>query len=471
MKPGQHLKFCVSVTMLRAVAAFWLTLIGAQGVAQNAWVQKDFILGTFFDPPVDIRARNVHSDSARFALAKEAHFNLLTGTQGEGGIDRSFEGMRHGLRIAQKVKMKYLVSDNRFFEAYNHSFQESEARSISDGYQRLPSDLRSVLYGYFLCDEPRFMLKHLERVKNWKSHFDQRDPAKLVYVNFVASYAADANWDGFAEGNRNDALDEPEREQYEQYLHTYNQNVNPAVISFDHYPFFANGKVRNDYFYNLQIIRDIASGKPFWAMPMTSGHLSYVDPTEAHIAFMYFCPLAYGAKGLIDFTFWPPDERDYRNAPIDREGCRTDRFWIIRKLNLFVTKIVAPVIMGSTSAGVYHASRYPGNQVYLSDSTIGRVEGLASVGDARILVGAFHQTKAVYYLVVNKSLNPLSDVRISLKGKRTKVHLSPRYTSFTEQTSLEYRLGSAVYSPSARVTTVRIPELAGGEGRVVRVKQ
>lgn len=437
---------------------------------QNRWRQSEFILGTFWDPPVHIEPRYLDSDLRGFRLARDAGFNLLTGTQIEPNIDRSFDGMKCALKLAWQTGLQYLVADERFYPAYGCIFDKSKAKELVDAYKKLPASLRSAMFGYNLCDEPYFEQDHFKSISQWKWLIETSDPSKLVYLNLASSYAPSYNWGGFRGGNEDRVLDANERDEYESYLSLYIDNLRPTVISFDHYPFFADGTIRRDYYYNLSVIRRKAGKRPFWAYPMTVGHLAYSDPSEAQLNFMYFCPIAYGAKGLIDFCFWTPsDNENYRESLIDANGEPTRRYFLIKRLNLYVRRILEPVVMRVPNVMTYHVSSYPQNQLYISDEIGEDSTRVLFADDEHVMVGVFANPSNRYLLVVNKSLSTISSVRIHLKGQVSRIFFSPRVVGFTDTTQLKYRQQPIKIDGQTNTSTFLIPELIGGEGRLVRL--
>ncbi len=466
---GQNATAARLPNLLSILLCLSIGLVTPSVLCQSRWHQKEFILGTFHDPPINIQKKNFAKDSASFALAKNAYFNLLTGTQGDGRIDHSLDGMRYSLQLAAAVGLKYLVTDRRIYEGFEKPYDTAVARQVAKDYRSLPSALRAAQYGYFLCDEPQFRLDHLNNVSGWNSLISQLDPEKLVLVNLAPSYSVDADWGGFSSGNSNGILDANERADYELYLRTYITRLKPKVVSFDHFPFFKDGAFRHDYFYNLNIVRNNTNKAAFWACPMTVGHSSYVDPTEAHIRFMYFCPIAYGAKGLCVFSFFPPPEEGYRSALFDQQGNKTQRYEIVRQLNLYVSQVVGPVVMRVPNVGVFHASIFPPNQTgfdgsdYLSSSLI------KSVSDSRILIGLFQNSQELYLFVVNKDVAKVENVSIKLRRLVRQIFLAPRVMDFSFTSSRRYEQIETYVQPKQNSSTFVIPELEGGEGRMVKV--
>jgi hypothetical protein len=440
----------------------------AQAPAQTGWTQKEFILGTFYDPPFYFKEQKVERDLAAFKLAKDCNFNLLSGTQDPSRIDHSFEGMKYALTLANRLGLQYMVADGRYYPAYDFDLNESVARAMVAQYKKLPANLRQTMYAYNLCDEPHYTEKHIKRVSDWVRFLEAQDPEKLVYVNLVASYAPGYSWGGF-KGRDNGEVGEPEKRSYEDYLTKYIDNLKPGVICFDHYPFFKNGNVRRDYYYNLSVIRSKAKGTPFWAVPMTVDHLVYADPTEAQLSIMYFAPIAYGAKGLIVFTFWELPAPDYRLALIDKYGKPTRNYPVVKRLNLFVRKVLAPVVMNVPNVAVYHASKFPNEQQNIDAEIAAPSRVVGSIGHRSLLIGVFADTTQSYLFVVNKSQDPLTNVPVSVKGNVSEVSFAPRVVGFAENTKLTYTTVATRYDSQSRSTVFTIPALAGGEGKLIRV--
>ena len=440
-------------------------------VAQQRWSQTEFVLGTWWDPPYDPKGLALDTDVAAFREARDAYFTLLSGTQGDNGIKHDFPGMRYALRVAARAGVRYLVSDYRFYEAYKKPWTATISKGVVEDYTHIPPEERSALYGYELTDEPHFTNDQFSHLAAWARYLQSADSSRLSFYNLVPCSAVDANWGGFTAGNQNGILDDSERVQYEEYLHLYSDSLRPAVVCFDHYPFFGDGTIRRDYFYNLDAIRRAAGKRPFWASPMAADHLIYIDPSEQHLRFMYFCPIAYGAQGLMVFTFVTPPYREFRSALLDREGKRTAKYDIVRRLNLYVKTVLGPVVMGNPCVAVYHLSDAPGKQLFIATGIPSDSPYLSWVSDDHMMVSVFEGQRNRYLLIVNKDLHTVANIDIALKGRIPGVFFAPRVIGFDETSSLEYRKVDTRVEPGAlTVSLFRIPELAGGEGRLIRIR-
>ncbi|MGB5875104.1 MAG: hypothetical protein WBH56_15400, partial [Bacteroidota bacterium] len=286
--------------------------------------------------------------------------------------------------------------------------------------------------------------------------------------NLVASYAPSYKWGGFESGDQKIDLDPAEQEEYEQYCSLYVDSLRPKVVSFDHYPFFADGRIRPDYFYNLNVMRRRAGSRPFWAYPMTVDHLTYVNPGPSHLRFMYFCPIAYGAKGLIVFTFWQPKIKEYREAIVDLEGNPTSKYDVIKELNLYVSRLLGPLVMEQPHRRIHHASSFPDQQnVYAFKPSDSRL--IKEIDDGRLLVGEFGDDQVAYLLVVNKSLEDMESFEITLRGKETSVWVGPPLEGFSERSPLTYRTLDLDRETAWDGAVLRDGPLRGGEGKLYRV--
>jgi len=155
---------------------------------------------------------------------------------------------------------------------------------------------------------------------------------KLDFINLYPTY-----WDGT-----------PTAEDYEKYVDSFfaSQEYKPRVLCFDHYPLLKTeaGGFRKDYYLNLEIIRNksLQYSVPFWMIVLSSGHLSYKNPTFEEISFQVYSALAYGVKGIgyylysksgeqVGYTSWIlEDYVDNLNVPDSLHG---PLFYPVKELN------------------------------------------------------------------------------------------------------------------------------------------
>ena len=215
---------------------------------------------------------------------------------------------------------------------------------------RLPTISGSpALTGYVVKDEPYF--KELEDCPNvpdddydgWvrRCFFYTRylAPDKLLFMTLV--YVLD-----------NSDLQSSylgKIKTYPEYLRWLQSEFHPNLWTYDVYPINAKGGITyctSDRFYGaLKDFRDISlpvnSGRPFWAYCMSAPHIvgaqdRYLPaPTIGNLRYEAFSALAYGAQGIVYFTYTQRNNsgEEYLSAPINRNGQRTDIWYTVRTVN------------------------------------------------------------------------------------------------------------------------------------------
>ena len=141
-------------------------------------------------------------------------------------------------------------------------------------------------------------------------------------------------------------------------------------------------------------------------------HSNYTDPTEYQLNFSVFCPLAYGAKGIIYFTYETIPERygvKFGDAIIDKYGNPTKKYYTVKTINQYVAEVIGPVIMNSTKVGTFHVSEQSGNEV-IDKSQVLTNSNILKIDNSNILVGIFKSnTSAVRYLLLVNKKNDIKE--------------------------------------------------------------
>lgn len=129
---------------------------------------------------------------------------------------------------------------------------------------------------------------------------------------------------------------------YRDYVEEFVKDVNPPFLSLDIYPIKKDkdGNIYVDpvFYSSMETIRDVSleSDRPFWSYILANKHWMYPKPSREYLRFAVFSSLAYGAQGLIYFTYLLPDfdaKGEFTDAPIDKEGRRTDVWYMVRDIN------------------------------------------------------------------------------------------------------------------------------------------
>ena len=304
---------------------------------------------------------------------------------------------------------------------------------------------QNYIYGWKVWDEPgrnRKLCKPFNLVPN----DDNADINKLVkqirsdsvlnkkldFINLFPTY-----WDGT-----------PTAESYEKYVDAFfaSQEFKPRVLCFDHYPFLKpeSGGFRNDYYLNLEIIRDksLQYNVPFWMIVLSSGHWGYKNPTFEEISFQVYSALAYGAKGIgyymysrswerVGYTSWIlEDNVDKLNVADSLYG---PLFVPVQKLNENI-QTLGKILTNLKSIEVIHTSDYPNKQKEITQSLLknNQADNLIkeilnndnSNSDPKLLIGIFEEKNnsasiGNYILIVNKDVTSSSQIIVSLNNKHS----------------------------------------------------
>ena len=442
--------------------------------SDETFVQTEFQIGTFWDPclsafPDKSNTLSVNRDIARFQIASMAYFNLLTGTQDEGCGISGWQGLEYALHIASKVGLRYLIGDPRLWSPFD---LQSGLSLISD-VRALPEPEQRSILGYHLGDEPDFA--NAERLKDWIQFIKEHDSNHLAYTNLLPMLSGQSTTD------------------YEKYLKVFlndkSESRRPSVVSFDRYPFYANGGVDQHYFYNLEIARSMAAGRPFWTYVMSVHHgkpsdVEYINPTEEHLRFMAMAPIVYGAKGLIYFTYELPnatksdgtraDGFKFFSAIVDHCDVLTDKYAQVRTINWFITNVAGPIAMRTTCDVVLHQSTFPTHEQFPQEQMLGADPDalVLSLGHQNAMVGILRDLSGSadrFLLIMNKGIghNPINlEVRLRGNWAGNRASLSPSVRNYDGSTAFVSM--DSTYMPSEDVTTFKL-SLFGGEARIVKL--
>lgn len=281
------------------------------------------------------------------------------------------------------------------------------------------------IYGYSVWDEPSdvgklydfwdstfFNNNEFDDIKNLTDQIRKHpnSTGKLSFVNLYPMY-----WDS----TNND------ESRYKSYIDNYfsiMDSTKPELLCFDYYPFLNNGGFRSTFFQNLKIIRQksMEYNVPFWFMLLSSKHLDYPDLTISQIRMQAYSALAYGAKGLIYYTYTLTPNWGgitYDSAILDKNfniinppDGHGPKYNDVAALNAEI-KILGQTLLQLTPIVVYHNSDYPTPQSGINEELISNsnkvyniVSSVTGTGNNYAMVGYLkHQTtNADYLFVVNK---------------------------------------------------------------------
>ncbi|MCC7376897.1 MAG: hypothetical protein IT581_19720 [Verrucomicrobiales bacterium] len=329
----------------RWLAACLLLAFGhlAASAATRRFTQDRFGIGFWVAPQTDVDVEG------RYAEIAEANFTFVIGLCG-GASPMPADQQ---LRLCEKYGLKALVT-----------LSGPPSANLPDG---------PAVWGYGVTDEPN--ASQFDDLRKTVDRLRELRPGKLAYINLFPNYANATQ------------LGTP---TYAEHVGKFIAQVQPDVLSMDHYPRFGpDVDGRDNYCRNLEVMsRDsLAAGIPFWNFFNTMPYGPHTDPTEAQLRWQIYTSLAYGAKGVMYFCYWTPrgDEFPKGGAILTADGRRTRHYDEAKRINAGL-KNLGPTLMNLTSQGVV--------RIRPKSSASGQpFDGpLRSISDGDYLIGIFrHQ--------------------------------------------------------------------------------
>lgn len=244
--------------------------------------------------------------------------------------------------------------------------------------------------GFFLRDEPpRGVLKAVCEAHRIMLRLA---PDKLPYVNQFPYHGDIAERYGFS--------------SWPEYLDRYVEASGATQLSYDCYCQMMEGPFENPlYFQNLEFMRDASLRHhiPFWNIILATPHFRYRAPSKDDMRWQINTSLAYGCRGILYFTWYTPRTCNYRDAPIDAHGEKSERWYMIRDLHRDFRARFEQVYLGLRSTAVYHwPDAPPGSSVLDGSGLVKAIRGDAA--DSEFVVGEFLDPRErPWVMVVNRS--------------------------------------------------------------------
>ncbi|MBR1733573.1 MAG: hypothetical protein IJ729_07580, partial [Alloprevotella sp.] len=262
------------------------TLLSLPAMRAQEWFQTEFLIGTYYDPPV----QGVESEeevAEQYRRAREAGFNLLTNRRITHGYGTVREAKLQ--ELARRYGFKMLKKDDYLSRTPAKTMTRDAAAKRLATKRR--QGTQEDIYGYDLMDEPRNE-EDKARIRNVMAAAREECPDKPFLVNLLPSY-------GF-----------PSWEEFRNYAESYaSADMGLQLLCFDNYfpqSLFQNPpSTRYSYFSDLALLRRLAGNRPLWSYVITRQRVKRMAEPQQR-AFMWlsaFAPLAYGAKGLLYFTY------------------------------------------------------------------------------------------------------------------------------------------------------------------------
>ena len=316
--------------MRRLLLASVVLFLGLLTLPSLAWEPSEFPISYWWGPPAEANRLET------WQTVREANFTVCGPRAGY-----SVEENRRLLDFCQQIGVKAIVTDSRL------SWQVTAGDYWREGLAGVVKDYGSHpgLFGYYLQDEPNYRL--FEPLGKLNQELLRLDPAHMAYINLFPTYAS---------------VEQLGTPTYREHLDHYMDTVRPAVLSYDHYCLRRDGSDTQDYFENLELIREagLRHDTPAWNIILALPFPGYRRPSEGEMRWQVYTSLAYGVKGILYFTYWTDAGWEERGEVgiVDSDGKPGPLFPVIRQLNGEM-RTLGKTLLGLTSTGVYHTGAIP----------------------------------------------------------------------------------------------------------------
>ena len=219
--------------------------------------------------------------------------------------------------------------------------------------------------------------------------------------------------------NYSDRVSQRDGLSYEDYLQYFVDHCSPKLLSFDHYPFFEDGFHAREYLDNLAAVRKCCDKNKleFWSFIQSTSFGKNPPPTEGQMNFRVHSNIAYGAKGLLYFTYSQVvHEQGFGSALLDKEFRRTQLYEYAKKINAGIEKIGTRLLELKPLGVKFFGERY------LDYST---AEADFSLSGGNFLAGLFLEAGKRCAYLVNLDLEKGAAARLSSKRGEKEILLSP----------------------------------------------
>lgn len=289
------------------LSVFLLSGRCASGEPQR-FTQDRFVIGFWVEPPAD------ESMATRYRELAQAHFNTVISGLGPD----SPEPFQRLMALCDRYDLHAIVS------------APQNAQDAPD---------QAACIGYGIRDEPN--AADFPALRARVDALREVRPGRLGYINLFPNYATPEQLDTAT---------------YEEHVARFIAEVNPDVLSMDHYPQFRPGADgRDNYCANLAVMREqsLKAGIPYWNFFNTMPYGVQTDPTEDQLRWQIYTTLAYGAKGIMYFCYYTPGGGEFPKggAILLRDGRLSRHYDQAKRINARVANL-GRTLMRLTSTGV-----------------------------------------------------------------------------------------------------------------------
>ncbi len=395
------------ILALAALAVFGILSIGhaeetktpSPNSLKPAVSDLPFIISYWWGPPMQ------ETTLERYKEIAEAGFNVAmpASTAGKTPPAENEAHNRKFLDLCKQVGIKGVIADSAMPYGDGDKMAAPKPEEIPAIQKSLDSIIAKysthpALLGYFVTDEPA--VPAFARTGLITQYLLKKDPKHLPYTNILPNYA----------GGDGGQWSKP---KYEGTVAKYIEEVNPTLMSWDHYRQMMGGGDESFYWQNLEVMRKLCTkaGIPYIQIIVSLKHMGYRECSEADLRWQVYTSLAFGSRGIMYFTYWDVKGLAWADAPaiITMDGKRDKKYDYVKKINARIAKL-GPTLTKLVCTGAYCNAPLPPDGVPLSaDAPVKKIDG------GRIVVGCFHDAGDKRYIFpVNRTVNKIITAKLTL---------------------------------------------------------
>ena len=415
------------------------------------------ILG-LINPPSVVTTNPSFTTKKNYEIYKNAGFNIVLPCYERPTFKES--EVRKALEICAELELAYIVNDSEL----RCSGSEGTNGTV-EGYKSILENAWYQDYEAFAGiaskDEPN--ANDFDEIAKGKEALQQVFPDKIFHSTLFPEYAT------YAQLQILDCSDVTGWEGYEEYVSQYVEKVNPELLAYDFYLWHTmvnpdlNQDSTRDFFRSLSLFRKYSLDLdiPFWVTVNTFKHSEVVENQQypiSELEWIINMSLAYGAKGIQYYNYWPTMEGfnenslidPPRNAMVTAAGTPTDTYYKIQNINRNV-KLVDEYLLSSNSKGIMQFGSYQNDLV--AEDILTSFGPLKDITGGNALVGCFENKDSYIYYVVNNSINVGNSIFVC------------NFNNKINAKTINYKLGEKEYTNSYALGF----SLSAGEAILVEV--
>ena len=319
-----------------------------------------------------------------------------------GMTNGSLDYFQNQFKLIGNLNFRYIIQNNDLLTSRRGRFIEALKNNPHFG-------------GWKFVDEPKY--EELSQLSKIYKELYKADSTSLIYINLTGLVLKSVTGPC---------------KTFAEYLKVIEKDFSPQIWSYDLYPiYYRNNKLQIDYdfFYtDLEVVSAIArkTGRPFWAYceSMAYDSKSYSRPaaTEAYLKFEAFSALAYGAQGIVYWTYgqrYSNASEKYLSALVNLDGKKSPAWYAAQKVNREIKKFNHVFYKGEVKEVKHTGSKLYNSTQRLSGG-IGPFRSVKS-GNSGVVVSRILNNDKEYVIIVSRDIQKNQKITLNLKtGKSVK---------------------------------------------------